>query len=188
MDKENIHIFLDMDGVLSDFVGGCEKEFDCDLSDIDNWGFWSKIGISKHEFWNRIQQNKRFWFDLEPYSWARDLVNFCMELTKGDVTIVTSPDMSAHTYGQKAGWVMKFFPGLARKLFVGPQKHLLAQEGRILIDDSNKNIDDFKKAGGHTILFPQKWNRVGWNFQEEDFNPLAYVEEQFDLITENIVQ
>lgn len=188
MPKENIHIFLDLDGVLSDFVGGCEEEFDCDLSDISNWGFWSEIGISKNEFWKRIQSNPRFWFDLKPYPWARNLVNLCMEKTKGNVTIVTSPDMAAHTYGQKAGWVMKFYPGLSRKLFVGPQKHLLAQPNRILIDDADSNIKKFREAGGKAITFPQKWNKRGFNFKESDLNPIETISNEIDSRIENIVQ
>lgn len=188
MENGEIHIFLDMDGVLSDFVGGCEQEFDCDLSDIDNWGFWSEIGISSNQFWSTIQDNPRFWFDLDPYPWSRDLVNLCLEKTQGNVTIITSPDMAAHTYGQKAGWVMKFYPGLARKLFVGPQKHLLAQSNRILIDDSDDNIKKFKKAGGKTITFPQKWNRLNFNFDEVSVNPIGYMEEQIDSQINNIVQ
>lgn len=194
MSKENIHIFLDLDGVLANFVGGVEKEFDVKLDDLSSWGMADKINKKKgtnlttKEFWKRIQENPRFWFDLEPYPWARDLVNLTMEKTKGNVTIVTSPDMAAHTYGQKAGWVMKFYPGLARKLFVGPQKHLLAQPNRILIDDSDDNIKKFKEAGGKTITFPQKWNSTGFNFFESQANPIGYIEENLDVKIANIVQ
>lgn len=181
MRSEDIHIFLDLDGVLANFVGGVEEEFDADLSNLDHWGIWKSLDISSHDFWNKLRDNPRFWFDLEPYPWARDLVNLCLEKSKGNTTIVTSPDMTAHTYGQKAAWIMKFYPGLARKFFVGPEKHLLAQPDRILIDDADSNIEKFHKAGGRTITFPQKWNKAGFNFFEEKSpNPIGYIRDQLD--------
>ncbi len=154
------HILLDLDGVLSNFVGGVEKEFDVDLSDLDSWAMHKHMGMTSTAFWKKIQQNPRFWADLEPYPWARDLVNYALEKTGGNVTIVTSPDMSVSTYTQKAYWVSQHFPSLMRKLFIGPQKWLMAKPTHILIDDSDSNIKDFRKHGGIGVTFPQPWNEA----------------------------
>ena len=52
-----------------------------------------------------------------------------------------------------------------RDFLVGPQKHLLARKGHLLIDDTDATVDAFHASGGSAILFPQVWNR---NFGVED--------------------
>jgi hypothetical protein len=51
-----------------------------------------------------------------------------------------------------------------RNYVMGPAKHLCANSKHVLIDDYDRNINNFKAAGGHTILFPQFWN-VAHDFQ-----------------------
>ena len=38
------------------------------------------------------------------------------------------------------------------------QKQLLAGKNRILIDDSQRNVEQWKQAGGRAVLVPQPWN------------------------------
>lgn len=42
---------------------------------------------------------------------------------------------------------------------IGPKKELNAKSGAILIDDSDKNVENYRAAGGCAILFPQPWNK-----------------------------
>lgn len=189
----NLHILLDIDGVLADFVGGVEKEFDVDLSDLEAWGMATAISakkdinLTKNQFWNKIQSNDRFWADLEPYPWAFDLVDMLKrEVGPKKITLVTSPDMAVKTYTQKAYWVGKHFPDLIRQFFIGPQKWLMAKENRILIDDSDFNIKNFEKHGGYGLTFPQKWNQKGFSFLSEatGANPVEWTKQKIT----NIVQ
>lgn len=161
------HILLDMDGVLSNFIGGVERLFDVDMSGLTTWNIRKALNalperepITAEQFWETIQSNPRFWADLEPYPWARDVVNWALEKTKGNMTIVTSPDMAVSTYSQKAYWVNRHFPSLMRKLFIGPEKHLMAKPKHILIDDSDSNVEKFIKHGGIGVTFPQPWNEA----------------------------
>lgn len=177
--QDKFTILIDMDGVLADFVGGVEEEFDVDLTGIDHWGMWDEIGISPEEFWKTIQQNNRFWADLKPYPWARSLINTVDEWAKGDTCIVTSPDRAVSTFAQKAYWVYNHFPHYNRKLFIGARKELMADDTTILIDDSQKNCDKFKDHGGSAITFPQLWNDLN---QEPDMSCIKHVEASIEEI------
>lgn len=160
MTLQEPHIMLDLDGVLADFVGGCEKLFSSDLKELDIWDIPKYIHMSPSAFWKTIQEEKYFWAELKPYPWARDVVNNCLEFTGGNVSIVTNPALDPNCAGQKIWWINHYYPGLAREFFIGPQKHLLAKPNHILIDDSEFNCKKFKEYGGKAILFPQKWNNL----------------------------
>lgn len=168
------HIFLDMDGVLVDFVGGVAKEFNADLSELDHWNINKALCMSATDFWTRLQENKRFWAELEAYPWTRELVHTCLDLTGGNVTIATSPTMDVNCASQKMYWIGKFFPQFNRTMLIGPQKHLLAKQHHILIDDSQKNCDKFEEYGGRAIVFPQLWNSTK---QKPDFSVVDEIRE-----------
>lgn len=164
------HIFLDIDGVLADFMGGVSELFDKDVTAHDSWNVYDALDLSPQEFWGKISQTQMFWANLKPYPWARDLVNLCLETTKGNVTLVTSPSYDAKCYAEKYVWVRKHFPTMTRKLFIGPEKHLLAKPNTILIDDNDSNCRKFREAGGKVITFPQPWNEERYaNVKKFDF-------------------
>ena len=165
--KDEYHILLDMDGVITNFVGGVEKHFKVDLSNLKSWNMVSEINkqrenlnLTTSQFWKSLHKRRgEFWVSLEPYPWARDLINLCLEKTKGNVTIVTSPSMATSCASGKTYWLARHYPSLVRKLLIGPEKHLMAKPNHVLIDDSDSNIDNFKSYGGKVIIFPQKWNK-----------------------------
>jgi hypothetical protein len=45
-----------------------------------------------------------------------------------------------------------------RDYVITPQKHLLANEGALLVDDHPTMINAFRAFGGQAMLFPQAWN------------------------------
>ena len=45
-----------------------------------------------------------------------------------------------------------------------PIKASVCQSKTLLIDDSDKNVDSFRKCGGHAVLVPRPWNSLhGFN-------------------------
>ena len=44
-------IFLDMDGVVADFVGAACKVHGKEVEGVGCWNFFEKWGISEDEFW-----------------------------------------------------------------------------------------------------------------------------------------
>jgi 5'(3')-deoxyribonucleotidase len=153
-------IFLDMDGVLCDFLGAAlaafGMTFDPKTYPRGLWECWEHIGVSKGEFWNVIDGiGESFWENLDPYPWTRQLVS---ELKKcGTVVISTAPSTCPTSYSGKRMWLQRMRMGHMDSMF-GVKKHLMAREGRILIDDGHHNIDAWEQHGGTAITFPQPWN------------------------------
>lgn len=166
------HIFADMDGVIVNFPKGVEKVLAVDLSELDRYEIDEYLGISTSEFWKAIDEVETFWEDLEPYPWTIDLIEMLLEVSNGNLTIATSPSADPHCACQKLKWIQKHLPAqLYRKVLIGPQKHLLAAPGRVLIDDSPEKTSRFQQAGGIAILFPQPYNT---GIKEDDMVSYIY--------------
>ncbi len=178
------HIFLDMDGVLTDFVSAALRVHDRNEA-LDAWPPGERdipkvLGISRGEYWRKIDaQGVDFWSQLEAYSWVPLLIDEVQQFAPW--SILTAPSLAPHSSQGKIIWLRNYFPKVKGRAFsdflIGNQKHLLAQPGHILIDDAEANVDAFQAAGGHAILFPAIWNR---NYQVE--NPVAYVREQLEAM------
>lgn len=183
MPQKEPHIMLDLDGVLVDFVGGVEKVFDVDLSQLNTWNIAEYMRITPQAFWRKIGESRLFWGELKPYPWARDVVNLCLTATKGNVTIVTSPAADPNCAGQKMWWISHWFPTFKRGFLIGPEKHLLAKPHHALVDDSPSNVEAFVRYGGHAITFPQGWNSVSL---KEGETHLQYLERELEIFVQRI--
>ncbi len=51
-------------------------------------------------------------------------------------------------------------PNYGRRYLMGPAKHFCSGPGRVLIDDSDKNVIEFLRSGGQAILVPRPWNML----------------------------
>lgn len=181
------HIFLDMDGVLTDFVSATLLLHNC-ADALQDWPVGERdiakvLNMSRSQYWSLIDaQGGDFWASLLPFEWFTDLVTLVREFAP--VTILTSPSLSPSCLEGKVRWLREHFPKQKGKLFtdylIGPAKHLVAQPRRVLIDDADANVDAFRSAGGHAILFPQVWNA---NHLITD--RLAYVKAELLLLTQS---
>lgn len=154
-------IFLDMDGVLCDFVTHAlrlhgreyvESEWPSGVYEMKD-----AIGVQDIEFWQPINNiGADWWAELPVFPWAAELVEFCESM--GDVGIATSPNRDGASAAGKTAWMWKHFPRLARRMMIGPCKEWLARSGTVLIDDSDEKCRKFGAAGGRAIVFPQPWN------------------------------
>jgi hypothetical protein len=160
------HIYLDMDGVLCDFVGAAlriHKRLDA----LDHWpaGEWDiakVLGISTDEFWAPIDHHaEHFWAGLEPYPWLNNLVNL-LESTGAPITIASSPSYDPYSAAGKLMWLKKHLPQFKRRYLLGGEKHLLARPNAVLIDDNDQGVYQFHTAGGWGITFPQPWNQLSF--------------------------
>jgi len=163
-------ILLDMDGVLADFVGGICKLHNRTCYDkpehMGEFKMEKLWGMSKEEFW--IPQDKQgFWLGLEKTVEADDIVQLADE-TVGfkNIAIVTSPSNNIFCISEKKVWMKKYFPGLEKRMIFTNVKGFVAGPNRLLIDDKDKNVDEFNRAGGWGILLPRYWNRR-WERAEE---------------------
>lgn len=155
-------IFLDMDGVLCDFATAAYavhgKAFDPVTHPKGVWDFETIWGISAEQFWQRIdERGEDFWANLEPYPWAMNLARALGAIDQ--VIIATSPSTHPGSYAGKRQWLIKMGLHEISSMF-GKDKWLMASSGRVLIDDSEKNIEKWRDYGGIGILIPQPWNNA----------------------------
>ena len=157
------HIFLDMGGVIVDFVS-CALQVHSAESAIDRWppGVWNiheVLGISKDEFWAKMDAaSATLWRDLDPYPWFEELVSMLREFAS--VTILSSPSRNPESASGKLHWLYRHL-GKGRpfrEFLLSQRKYLLAAPGRVLIDDSDAHTREFREHGGQAIVFPQQWN------------------------------
>lgn len=176
------HIFLDMDGVLTDFVGAVLRlHGQSDL--LETWPPGERdipkvLGMSRGAYWKLIdEQGSDFWASLKPFDWFQELIE-CVRAV-APFTILTASSLDPGCSSGKVRWLYEHFPKVEGRRFtdylIGCRKDLLAQPGHVLIDDAESNVDAFEAAGGRAILFPQKWNR-----NHTVTAPLDYVMAQLD--------
>lgn len=177
-------VFVDMDGVLVDFVGAVCRLFHKDPEQLPEWD-WSKgrslhvpLGLEKEsDMWEVIDRHgPSFWASLEPYPWWRELLHWCGQL--GKTYLCSTPSLSNYSVDGKLLWIHKHLGKLFRNyIFTAAPKHLLANSRSVLIDDYGSTIEKFCKAGGHGILFPQPWNDA-----PTKGNPLMAIQPQLNAL------
>tara|TARA_B110000211_G_C13941564_1_gene491919 strand:- start:164 stop:610 length:447 start_codon:yes stop_codon:yes gene_type:complete len=130
--KDKLRIFIDMDGVLSDF----KKEAD-------------KISNEKRP--DLVLDFSTF--DL--IDGAKDGVNKLMNMGHDLFIASTPPWNNPEAWGHKRDWINEHFPELKRKIILTHRKDLLI--GDILIDDTTfRGQKDFNGLFIHFGLGPKK--------------------------------
>jgi hypothetical protein len=163
-------IYLDLDGVLVDWVGGVLSAFGKDkaeqetLFEHDLFRFW---GLSADHYWNEVATSSQWWECLEPLPWAKDLLDLCQKYCN-NVLICTSHGRCAHAPTGKHLWVNRVLGLDSKKVINVYDKWRLAYQPRVvLIDDSDHVIEKWaevarQQPGGYenAIRMPQPWNKA----------------------------
>lgn len=168
-------VFLDMDGVLVNFVEGIRTALGkpwpyTNLEAMGEWGLGKLWGISDREFWAPCDSSE-FWSELD---WMPDGVEIlhAVEAFSNEVYLLTSPSLSPESYRGKAQWIARHIPAYRTRTLMGSCKHLLAGPDRLLIDDCDANIDKFSAAGGMTLTVPRPWNEQ-WHMADRSAEYVA---------------
>lgn len=147
-------IFLDMDGVIVDFVGGVCKL----VNYTDSWipGEYDLAKVLRNNIWDIIDKtDMEWWSNLDKTTDADAIIN---AVEKYDYYICSSPTCSPLCAAGKLLWIQKHYPKLARKYVLTPHKHLLATRDSLLIDDSDVQCQNWTNNGGLAYLIPRMWN------------------------------
>ncbi len=162
-------LFLDMDGVLTDFTTGLMEALHIPYAyhaypfEMNVWDFFPEIfarhgktfddcnDVCTHEFWAKLP-------------WMHDgqkiLNTVLSKFNNDDVYLLTAPMPNLGSPSGKWEWIERNIPEFKKRTIItNVDKGLLAGPGRVLIDDKNENIDAFWAAGGHGILCPRPWNK-----------------------------
>ena len=102
-------------------------------------------------FWDPInKQGEKFWVNLE---WMKDGKRLWSYIEEYYPVLLSSP--SRNGYGSRKGknsWVNRELPGVPLLLEYSSQKKKYAGPNCILIDDRDRNIEQWVSAGGIGIL------------------------------------
>lgn len=153
-------IFLDIDGVMADWLGGVCKLLSIDDSDetvrqtIMNDGL--QAIVSKKDMWKAVDKaGEDWWASLQLFSWSRDLWNYCRDLSNGEVYFLTAPSHRSSCLAGKHTWIRRNFK--TDRFVITSHKHLCATQNSVLIDDRENKVNSFTEAGGTGLLFPHHY-------------------------------
>lgn len=157
--------FLDMDGVIADFVGSCctahgletpyGKQNNLGIFEIENcWG------MTEEKFWEPLATFD-FWAKMDKTPEADELVAYLTRVFgEENICILTNPSPYDGCIGAKKAWVAENYPQFAKQMLFGSAKKYLAGRERYLVDDRDKNLEAFSEAGGTAICVPRLWNHA----------------------------
>jgi 5'(3')-deoxyribonucleotidase len=161
-----MRIFLDVDGVLADWVGSVHRAIGIPYDPAvwpykigpAGWGWHDEIG------WSFMQVSELCDFDF----WAGELWTHdgraILNLVKtfGDVTLLTTPMPNIASASGKMAWIERELPELKRHVLITTElKAVLAQvPDSVLIDDCQKTVVEWRAAGGKAVLVPRHWNEL----------------------------
>jgi len=165
-------IYIDMDGVLADFVGGCETKFDRLSPYVEKCADFEKYlggmggiphawGMTMDDLWRPIERDPTFWSGLALLPGAIQIYQTAVSLVGQDnVHILSSHGGLRKCIDGKMDWLEKYFPfiHLSHNYHFAVKKWHFAAHDRLLVDDQDNNVDPFRQKGGQTILVPRAWN------------------------------
>jgi len=133
-DANQIHIFIDLDGVIADFDGHARAQ-----------GKYDQAGKAK---WDELDY--QWWATMPACAGAKEFYDAATKL--GVVKFLTAPVLSEECFSGKARWIQDFVPERGKfilgDLIIGSDKSYLAGARRILIDDRLNNVKEWVDAGG----------------------------------------
>lgn len=170
-------IYLDIDGVCNSIfaawlrANGCKIESDADWP-IRGSGsvvrachlLLSRQGVSEADmpdcdtFWSNC--GYEVFADAPPSAECFGLLRYSVELVGvQDVFFCTKPSRNPQSAAGKLEWIRRNAPPqMQQQYHLTAHKYDLARPTRLLIDDSQDNVDEFRAAGGRAILWPRPWN------------------------------
>lgn len=163
--KNELAFYVDMDGVLCDFVGGVRELLACEEdvfipTDADwpkgEYDICNAAKITPKLMWTYIDKCPEFWERLAIMPEAIEMFSELQGI--GRTFVCTSPSLHASCVAGKLRWLQKLFGYPFRDYVFTTHKELLAHPNAILIDDHDQNCKKFVDCGGRAILYPQPWN------------------------------
>ena len=149
----NYTIYSDMDGVLSDF----DKRFMEFSKGVAPDQYEKKYGVEK--FWELIdgEVGVPFWAGMD---WMNDGKQYWDYIKKYDPIILSAPSRNEESKYGKRIWKKRNMPTNKMILVPAWKKQEYASPTSILIDDREKNIQQWEDAGGIGILHTSAANTI----------------------------
>lgn len=155
-----------MDGVITDFVGGICKAFgkiNPYPQETRDYSFWNAWPDTSFKDVNAVC-SQEFWRNLKWTHDGRDILRAIMDtLGLEKVYLLSLPMPNLESASGKMMWLNDNFPVYLNRVILTSRevpKSFMARPDALLIDDKDKNIEDFISVGGQGILVPRPWNHA----------------------------
>ena len=163
-------IYFDMDGVLADFDGGLTEfctvpvKDQADRTDEEDDAMWNEVRAVGHFYEKLNPMPGALEMFMQIYNKYGDKCEILTGIPKPRRNIITAAD-------DKKSWVEKLLPqGVVVNItYAAEKKHFCKGPDYILIDDLERNINDWTGFGGTGILHKNP---------EETLTKLKEIEEQ----------
>jgi len=162
-------LFLDMDGVLVNWCEGAHKLHGKPYSNKHwpyargpkGWDFYKepKFDIAYGPLFEPMGFD--FWANLNWMPDGQEILQICENVFKDDVYLLTAPHQAEGVIDGRREWIDRNMPKYRRKVLVGYCKNAIAMaagENAVLLDDWDRNINDWSEAGGTAVVCPRPWN------------------------------
>ena len=176
-------IYLDMDGVLVDFITGVHNALYLDYNFYSypyKLGEWDVFTEIKNRTDGRITNGKiyeltsysSFWSTLPWTPDGKEILKIVTDAVgKQNRFICSTPMQFSESWSGKIEWLKN--AGIHRGIvLMQAPKYLLANSDCVLIDDKDKNVEEFINAGGRAYLIPRPWNKRHSEYMNPFFNDL----------------
>lgn len=151
-------VFLDMDGVITNFNKAVCEEFDLPCPP-KVYHFFRKIRKEVNDFCTA-----EFWANLEWMDDGRDTLRAIMDTLGLDkIYFLTKMMPNIEAASGKMMWIRDNLPIYLDRVILmslGVSKSSLARPDALLIEDCDKHAEDFREAGGEAILVPRPYNKL----------------------------
>jgi len=150
-------IFLDMDGVIVDFMRGAHEYHKLPYSSypypVGEWMFTKHLLMDDHDFWSPL--GYKFWAELPWMPDGHEIWRMIMDL---DPVLCTAPTLHPGCAGGKMQWIKNNLPQMYKRVIITAAKEMCAHPSALLIDDADHNVNKWRANGGVAILVPRIWN------------------------------
>jgi hypothetical protein len=142
--KDLYTIYLDMDGVITDFDKQFEEAFGMPPREFED-------AFGTQKFWEKIEERGvGFWRGMEWMPGGKELYN---RISQYNHYLLSSPSKSETSRIGKHMWKKDKTPNTKLILARSYNKKNYADKSNILIDDRESNIQQWREAGGIGILY-----------------------------------
>lgn len=159
--QNNYKLYVDIDGTVSNFIAGVEK-LTCKPHSEEKYETDKKY---KKEMWDAInkyhKEGGELWYELKLLPDAMQLWSYVKKYNPTFLS-ATGTSNSKSTEDEKRRWIDEKFGTRVKAKFVkkAEDKQQYAGPKHILIDDKEKALEPWRKAGGIGILHTSAYNTI----------------------------
>lgn len=147
--------FIDMDGVLVDFLAAALKIHNRSWESLER-GVWhgsaTAFSMSPDEFWSPFTEEA--WATMPPTATCYELINMLASKFGMENLCILSYPVSASSCAGKWTWCQKNLPMFEGRINLSTCKHFSAHKDAVLVDDQFANVMSFEDSGGKGVLVP----------------------------------